>query len=85
MHKSLPSDEPKLVRSPIYSHAINYDHKGCLSFSDKLGLLAKNIEDGDVNEGAQLVLSSLPQWALDLTDMSAIDYVMMINRFFNRY
>jgi hypothetical protein len=85
LHASLPNEEPKRVLSPIHNYAIAYNYQGCLGFSDKLGLLMKNIEDGVVSEGDQAVLDSLPQWALDTVGISAVEYVTMVNELFNRY
>ena len=84
LHASLPSDEPRRIKSPAYSHAIISDYKGCLSFEDKLRQLVKNIEDGS-SEGDQEVLNSLPQWALDTAEMTAEEYLHIVHGFVCRF
>ena len=84
LHASLPSDEPRRIKSPAYSHAIISDYKGCLSFEDKLRQLVKNIEDGS-SEGDQEVLNSLPHWALDTAEMTAEEYLHIVHGFVCRF
>ena len=85
LHASLPSDEPRLIKSPAYSHAIISDYKGCLSFEDMLRQLVKNIEVGAINEGDQEVLNSLPQWALDAAEMTAEEYLHIVHGLICRF
>ena len=85
LRTSLPNDEPKRVQSPIYSHAIISDYRGCLFFDDKLSLLVRNIENMVICEGDQEVLDRLPKWALDEVEMTAVEYVVMVNKVINDY
>ena len=79
LRSALPCDEPRRVQSTIYSHAINLDYRGCLSFNEQLNHLARNIENGTIKKCDQEVIDALPQWALAVVEMTAVEYVGMCN------